>query len=170
MFDLDMFYEDPEHSVIADRPNDFLFNDALHLILDNSSNFDIAAEYHWTTKMWQWFDSYRVWLANNQSGNMFQQPELSEVKAELAAHFRDTFKALRSKAVEDIKVEVDGMLFDGDELSRFRMATAILTASDDNETVQWHLANNVKASVTRVQLKEALRLSGKQMEAIWFQE
>lgn len=37
----------------------------------------------------------------------------------------------------------------------------------NNETVQWVLADNTIAQVTRVQLKQALRLAGEAQTAIW---
>lgn len=169
MFDLDLFYTDDTYTEIAQRPSDYKFSEAINDISNDLSTFDANSEKHHITKMWQWFDTYRVWKQNGEVGEMFEQPALEEVKKRLMDHFREVFKAERAKQVSNIKVEVDGLLFDGDELSRFRMATAIITALSDDETVEWHLANNVKASVTKLQLKEALRLSGKAMEAIWFQ-
>ena len=100
---------------------------------------------------------------------MFDQPIYEDSLSVLKGHFRESFKSTRAESVGNIKVTVDGMEFDGDEMSRFRMTTATTSLVDDVETVQWALADNSVAAVTRVQLGQALRLSGIEMENIWFQ-
>lgn len=77
-----------------------------------------------------------------------------------------TAKAEREDYVSKIVVEVDGMLFDGDETSQDRMARSII-ALDLGEKVQWVLADNTIKMVTRAQLREALRKAGKAQTAIW---
>lgn len=76
------------------------------------------------------------------------------------------FKAARPAVIQAIQVNVDGMVFDGDEQSQTRMARAIL-AMDDLETTTWVLADNTPTTVTRAQLKAALRLSGEAQTAAW---
>jgi hypothetical protein len=76
-------------------------------------------------------------------------------------------KSERADYVSKIVVEVDGMKFDGDETSQDRMARSVVALNDDSETVQWVLADNTVAQVTRVQLKQALRLAGEAQTAIW---
>lgn len=75
-------------------------------------------------------------------------------------------KAERAEYVSRIVVEVDGMKFDGDETSQDRMARSIV-ALNDEETVQWVLADNTIAQVTKEQLRQALRLAGEAQTAIW---
>lgn len=75
-------------------------------------------------------------------------------------------KAQREDYVKRIVVEVDGMMFDGDEVSQDRMARSII-ALDLGEKVQWVLADNTIAQVTRAQLREALRKAGMAQTAIW---
>ena len=75
-------------------------------------------------------------------------------------------KLERAEYVSKIVVEVDGMQFDGDETSQDRMARSIV-ALNDGETVQWVLADNTIAQVTKEQLREALRKSGEAQTAIW---
>jgi hypothetical protein len=170
MFELDMFYTDETHTTITDRPNDYKFHNAVADITLDSNNFLTAVNQHYITKMWQWFDAYRVWLRTDQSIPMFDQPIEGNIAEELTTYFRESFKASRSAQVDNIKVTVDSMEFDGDEKSQQRMNTAINAAIDDIETVKWALADNTVANVTRPQLKQALRLAGQAMEAIWFQE
>jgi hypothetical protein len=91
-------------------------------------------------------------------------PEPSE--EEIAAAELIKAKEERAEYVSKIVVEVDGMLFDGDETSQDRMARSIV-ALNDEETVQWVLADNTIAQVTREQLREALRKAGMAQTAIW---
>lgn len=86
---------------------------------------------------------------------------------EIAAKELEKAKAERAEYVSKIVVEVDGMKFDGDETSQDRMARSVVALNDDTETVQWVLADNTIAQVTRVQLKQALRLAGEAQTAIW---
>ena len=58
------------------------------------------------------------------------------------------------------------MSFDGDEVSQDRMARSII-ALDLGEKVQWVLADNSIAMVSRQQLREALRKAGEAQTAIW---
>lgn len=75
-------------------------------------------------------------------------------------------KEQRAEFVSKIIVTVDGMAFDGDETSQDRMARSIV-ALEDGETVQWVLADNTIAQVTKEQLRQALRMSGEAQTAIW---
>lgn len=91
-------------------------------------------------------------------------PEPTE--EELAAVALKQAKAEREEYVSKIVVEVDGMMFDGDEVSQDRMARSII-ALDLGEKVQWVLADNSVAQVSRQQLREALRKAGTAQTAIW---
>ncbi|WP_419536179.1 DUF4376 domain-containing protein [Endozoicomonas sp.] len=77
------------------------------------------------------------------------------------------FKASRPGAVNNIKVTIDGMTFDGDETSQTRMARAITASSSDTETTLWVLADDSKATVTIEQLKRALRAAGEEQTRLW---
>lgn len=91
---------------------------------------------------------------------------LPPTEEEIAAAELKKAKAERAEYVSKIVVEVDGMLFDGDETSQDRMARSII-ALDLGEKVQWVLADNTIAQVTRAQLREALRKAGEAQTAIW---
>ena len=80
---------------------------------------------------------------------------------------REIWKAERGALVADIVVTVDGMTFDGDEVSQGRMARAVIASDSDSETTAWVLANNEGALVTRLQLKTALKLAGQAQTALW---
>ena len=79
---------------------------------------------------------------------------------------RKLFKYNRQKLLDTLTVEVDGMVFDGDEVSQGRMARASLSMQG-SETIQWVLANNEKATVTKEQLAFALRLAGAKQAEFW---
>ena len=77
-------------------------------------------------------------------------------------------KRERAEKVNRIKVTVDGMTFDGDEVSQSRMAralTAALTAGQSSTT--WVLADNTVATVSKEQLAEALTKSMLEMSKVW---
>lgn len=80
-------------------------------------------------------------------------------------------KTDRAEAVARITVEVDGMVFDGDEKAQDRMARAItmFQASNlpDDYTTAWVLADNTVAQVTVNQLAQALLLAGQRQTELW---
>lgn len=90
---------------------------------------------------------------------------------ELAAETLAQAKAERADAVSKITVTVDGMVFDGDEISQERMArtitAAVATGEDMSATTTWVLADNTVAQVSITQLAQALRAAGEQQTALW---
>lgn len=81
-------------------------------------------------------------------------------------------KRERAKQVAAIKVEVDGMTFDGDETSQGRMSrtisAAIAAGLDLNTTKRvWVLADNTIAEPTIAQLGKALHLAGDEQTRLW---
>lgn len=77
-------------------------------------------------------------------------------------------KARRAKEVANIKVEVDGLMFDGDEMAQSRMARAIEVANITGmkETV-WVLADNTVKTVTLEQMRSALSKAMLKMGELW---
>lgn len=63
-------------------------------------------------------------------------------------------------------VTLSGNEFDADEVSQNRMVRAIVS-SDEGETTKWILASNAVVTITREELKEALKLAGKQQTELW---
>lgn len=86
---------------------------------------------------------------------------------EIAKQKKEEWKADRQEKVDAIVVEIDGMKFDGDELSQGRMARAAGLAETPDETVRWILADNTVADVTADQLKRAARAAGREQEKLW---
>ena len=76
-------------------------------------------------------------------------------------------KAERAAAVAALTVEVDGMVFDGDEKAQERMARAVLMAESPEETTEWVLADNTVALVTAEQLRRACKAAGKAQTKLW---
>lgn len=87
------------------------------------------------------------------------------------SYYSDKFKLTRADAVKNITVEVDGMVFDGDEDSQNRMSRAIvgLNAAGMVST-KWKLSTNEVVDVTVQQLAKAMLLSGEAMTNVWFDE
>lgn len=80
------------------------------------------------------------------------------------------WKIERAAKVAAIVVEVDGMLFDGDENSQNRMGRAVAIADGLEDEVSWTLADNTVAQVTVAQLKQALVLASLEQTRIWNEE
>lgn len=86
---------------------------------------------------------------------------------EKAAQALAAAKAARQLEVDAITVTTAaGNTFDGDERSQDRMGTT-LAAMDEGDTGPWVLADNTVITVTRAELREALRLARSAMAAIW---
>ena len=77
-------------------------------------------------------------------------------------------KRIRAAQVAAIVVEVDGMSFNGDEVSQSRMSRAILSADTAGlDSTVWVLADDTVATVTKEQLKQALAKSMLEMGSLW---
>jgi len=79
----------------------------------------------------------------------------------------ETWKRDRQERVDAITVEVDGMVFDGDEISQNRMARSVTASASLDEMTYWTLHDNSVVQVTAQQLKTACRLAGEAQTAIW---
>lgn len=84
-----------------------------------------------------------------------------------AAEAVTSAKVDRAAAVAAITVEVDGLIFDGDEPAQERMARAVLMAESPEEQTEWVLADNTVALVTADQLRRACKLAGKSQTELW---
>lgn len=93
---------------------------------------------------------------------------------ELAEQALAQAKQERAEEVSKITVEVDGLIFDGDEDSQTRMARTI-TASQalglpEDSTISWAMADtnaNKVEQVTIAQLSKALYLAGCKQSELW---
>ena len=141
-----------------------------YAIVWNGENWEYIED-HRGTQYWFSSDSYYTEpmtmnkLGALPSGITLSRPE--KTADEIAIEEMVKAKSERADYVSKIVVEVDGMKFDGDETSQDRMARSVVALNDDSETVQWVLADNTIAQVTRIQLKQALRLAGEAQTAIW---
>lgn len=79
----------------------------------------------------------------------------------------DAAKNERRRAVDGIRVEVDGMVFDGNEIAQSRMISKIVGWPEGVDEIDWVLSDDSIASVTRAQLQNALAMAGKAMQALW---
>lgn len=96
-----------------------------------------------------------------------QQVTVADKDAAAAEQGYLDWKAERESRVRAIVVEVDGLVFDGNEISTRRMADVIAAADDLADATEWTLADNRVVVVTVQQLKQALRLSTEARTAIW---
>ena len=112
-----------------------------------------------------WCNASRAYI--EKQGNVYVIVGVPEPTAEeLAEQALAVAKAERAEAVSQITVEVDGFVFDGDEVSQERMARSIV-ALDEGETIIWVLHDNSIAQVSKEQLKVALRLAGQKQTELW---
>lgn len=94
--------------------------------------------------------------------------EVQPTEAELAAQQLAEAKRLRSAQVANIKVEVNGKTFDGDEAAQRRMTSALKVAEITGmESTQWVLADNTVATVTVAEMQEALSKAMLAMGELW---
>ena len=104
-------------------------------------------------------------LEGEGTGPVLEPVDESE-EAELAR-----LRAERAEAVSKITVEVDGMVFDGDETSQDRIARTITAATaagyGPEDTTMWVLHDNTVAEVTIKQLSEALLAAGLKQTELW---
>jgi len=100
----------------------------------------------------------------------YTAPDVTErVNTYLAPTLRKLWKEDRQKQVENIVVTTDVGDWDGDETSQTRMARAISVMTSTDKTT-WILADNSVVSVTKAQIKEALKLAGEAQTALWMQQ
>ena len=85
----------------------------------------------------------------------------------LAPYLLAVLKKEREVLVENLTVEVDGLVFDADEKSQDRMNRAITSLSGTTETIVWVLADNTPAEVNKTTLKKALRAAGQAQTDVW---
>lgn len=112
---------------------------------------------------------YMTELGPMPEGALLEAP--AKTDDELAAEELAQAKAERADAVSRITVTVDGMVFDGDEVSQERMSrtitAAVATGEDMSATTTWVLADNTVAKVSIKQLAQALRAAGEQQTKLW---
>jgi hypothetical protein len=114
---------------------------------------------------WQTPARFMKELGRLPEGAMLERPEKpAEV---LAEEELARAKAERARAVAALTVELDGMVFDGDEKAQERMARAVLMAESPEESMEWVLADSSVVIVTADQLRRACRAAGKAMGALW---
>ena len=95
-------------------------------------------------------------------------PEPAQTEDELKAEERARKKELREKKVESIVVDVEGLLFDGDETSQNRMARTIVAMQTTGAvTIPWTMADNRVVVVTQTQLSQALLKAGQEQSSVW---
>ncbi len=111
-------------------------------------------------------DGYTPYLID---GSWVNRPDPTE--EELAEQELIKAKLERAESVSKITVEVDGLVFDGDETAQNRMSRAITMFNaaglPAGTTTAWVLADSSIAQVTVAQLSKALLLAGQKQTELW---
>jgi hypothetical protein len=84
----------------------------------------------------------------------------------LAPYLREVAKVARTLKISKITVDIDGLIFDGDEDSQARMSRAIIIM-DEVAEIPWTLADNTVVMVRRPILLKALKASGLIQAGLW---
>lgn len=119
----------------------------------------------------QWCNENNAFIIDR--GDYYEAVAIPEPTAEeLEAQALAQAKAERAEAVSKITVEVDGMVFDGDEEAQTRMGRTVSAAlalgvDINTEKRTWVLHDNTVAQPTIAQLAEALRLAGEAQTKLW---
>jgi hypothetical protein len=137
---------------------------------------------------WDWCEAYIKYMNDLDTWNKWEavqefgeegEPLPLDVKPDaptepvriadvINTYARTVFKAERAAKVENLKVTVDGMVFDADETSHTRMVAAIASMEKD-ETQLWVLADNSVKFPTKEQLIQAAKLARTAQTAVWTQ-
>ena len=106
------------------------------------------------------FDSNYTYKVEN--GEVVKTERTDEI------YLKQISKANRTILVENIEVEYNGVVYQGDETSQDRMSRAINGLPDDTTTISWKAKDNSSQELTRLDLKEILFLAGQEQTRIWF--
>lgn len=83
-------------------------------------------------------------------------------------YLKQASKSNRTTLVENIEVEYNRVVYQGDEISQDRMSRAINGLPDDIATILWKAKDNSSQELTRLDLKEILFMAGQEQTRIWF--
>ena len=106
------------------------------------------------------FDSNYTYKVEN--GGVVKTERTDEI------YLKQISKANRTTLVENIEVEYNGVVYQGDETSQDRMSRAINGLPDDVTTISWKAKDNSSQELNRLDLKEILFLAGQEQTRIWF--
>ena len=106
------------------------------------------------------FDSNYTYKVEN--GGVVKTERTDEI------YLKQISKANRTILVENIEVEYNGVVYQGDETSQDRLSRAINGLPDDTTTISWKAKDNSSQELTRLDLKEILFLAGQEQTRIWF--
>lgn len=143
-----------------------------------SGSGESAPDDSWLT---DWSLLTRIVLGQDENGedilgeyytdyNEDMTPDLTTYEANIKAQELKDWKAERQTAVDNIEVEYNGVIFQGDELSQERMArTATALEGKPDVVIMWTAKDNKDYPLKRANLLEVLLDAGTQQSTIWSQ-
>ena len=99
--------------------------------------------------------------------NIDGTPDVDKIALEDAEAYKARVKEAILKAIDTMRVEVDGLAYDGNEPSQARMDRAIQTLVGD-EPITWRMYDNSTETLTQTHLGKALRAAGVMQTKLWF--
>ena len=108
------------------------------------------------------FEFYSNYTYKVENGGVVKTERTDEI------YLKQISKANRATLVENIEVEYNGTIYQGDETSQDRMSRAINGLPDDTTTISWKAKDNSSQELNRLDLKEILFLAGQEQTRIWF--
>ena len=103
-------------------------------------------------------NSYSIWDEDNKSwvedANLKKQHQYIQWKTE------------RQNKVDNLEVEHNGVIYQGDEVSQTRLARAI-AVMDDTETTEWVAKDNSIQTLNKADLNAILKEAGIKQTLIW---
>lgn len=138
-----------------DKENKMLgwYDDSIHSIIP-TPNIEV------TDEVWQ--EAININANCYENGEFVVKDFRTEEEIELAKieRIKSELKSAKKLALDNIVVDVDGKLFDGNETARLNIMSAIQSSELVGLTeTGWKLADNTSSVVTQDELKMALALS-----------
>lgn len=91
---------------------------------------------------------------------------LAPTPEEIQQGLYNQWKAERQSKVDNIEVELNGIIYQGDETSQTRIARAV-SVMEDTDTTMWVAKDNSINELSKADLKYILREAGIKQTLIW---
>lgn len=173
------------------RPTTKLLSDLTSFIMNGADDgvLDMVMDEVITGIRWSYFDKFTTYYKmlldtkeynKSNPDNLKSLPEepikqtVEEIRNDLIEvtnpYRHSRYKVDRGEAVDNLLIEVDGHVLDGNEVSQDRMVRAItiLRMKPEGTTTHWKLADNSIVELNLDQFERALEKAAVGLSEIWF--